>query len=725
MSVTGVGGLSLTPTPNYTNNVNVGTATASYTFSGDANHDGSSDSKNFEITKASTTTTVTCPASETYTGAAITPCTVAVTGANLSLTPTPNYANNTNVGTATASYTYASDANHDGSTGNSSFAIGKASSTTTVNCPTNVTYTSSALEPCTASVTGVGGLNESLTVNYTNNTNAGTANASASYAGDANHTGSSDSKNFTIDPAASTTTVTCGAGPFSYDGSAKTPCTASVTGAGGLNQSLTVNYTNNTSAGTATASASYAGDVNHAGSSDSKNFEITKASSTVTVTCPGTSQTYNGSPQAPCTAEATGVGMSPVNVSASLVYSNNTNVGTATADASWAGDADHTGNTGSSSFTISQATSTVTVTCTTGTPHAYMGSAQTPCTAAATGAGMSAVDVTSSLVYGNNINVGAATAGGSWAGDTNHTGNTGSGGFSITLANQTITWSNPAAIIYGTALSVTQLNAAVAGVPGGSAPGGLTYSPVSGTILSAGPHTLSVDAAATSNYNAAHKDVTINVNKAPLSITADNKSMLFGGSVPAFTVAYSGFVAGENASNLGGTLTFTVKDSLNNPVTVSASTLAGTYTIIPGGLTSSNYNISFVNGTLTIGSWTLHGFYQPVDMSISAIIWNTIKGGSTVPLKFNIFAGSVERTSTSDIASFIYAVIPCITTGVDDPVDTSLLSTGGTVLRYSGTPGSDGQFIQNWQTPKPANVCYQVRMTALDGSHLDAFFKTK
>ena len=51
----------------------------------------------------------------TYTGAAHTPATVAVTGAGgLSLTPTANYANNVNAGTATASYTYAGDDNHAG-----------------------------------------------------------------------------------------------------------------------------------------------------------------------------------------------------------------------------------------------------------------------------------------------------------------------------------------------------------------------------------------------------------------------------------------------------------------------------------------------------------------------------------------------------------------------------------------------------------------------------------
>jgi hypothetical protein len=75
-------------------------------------------------------------------------------------------------------------------------------SSTTINCPTNVTYTGSPLEPCTATATGAGGLNVSVTVVYANNTNAGTATSDATYAGDANHNGSSATQaTFTIDKA--------------------------------------------------------------------------------------------------------------------------------------------------------------------------------------------------------------------------------------------------------------------------------------------------------------------------------------------------------------------------------------------------------------------------------------------------------------------------------------------------------------------------------------------
>ena len=158
---------------------------------------------------------------------------------------TVNYTNNTNVGTASANATFAGDGNHTGSNDAETFTIDKASSTTTVSCPSNTTYTGSALTPCSATATGAGSLNQSLTVNYTNNTNAGMASASASFAGDANHTGSSDSKSFAIDKATSVTMVTIIGGPFTYTGAAFTPATVAVTGVGGLNLTPTANYANN------------------------------------------------------------------------------------------------------------------------------------------------------------------------------------------------------------------------------------------------------------------------------------------------------------------------------------------------------------------------------------------------------------------------------------------------------------------------------------------------
>ena len=284
-----------------------GTYTVEADFAGNGNYKPASAEKTIAIEKASSTTVVTCPASVTYTGSAQEPCSANVTGAGgLDESVTVTYSDNTNAGTATASASYGGDANHKPSGHSKTFTIDKADSTTTVTCPVSVTYTGSGQEPCTAKVTGAGGLNQSLSVNYSSNTDAGTATANAGYAGDANHKASDDSKTFTIEKAGSTTTVTCPAA-VTYDGSAQKPCTAKVTGAGGLDQSLPVSYSDNTNAGTATASAGFGGDANHTSSGDSTTFTIEKADSTTTVSCPA-SVTFNGSAQEPCSANVDGRG---------------------------------------------------------------------------------------------------------------------------------------------------------------------------------------------------------------------------------------------------------------------------------------------------------------------------------------------------------------------------------------------------------------------------------
>jgi subtilisin family serine protease len=201
---------------------------------------------------------------------------------------------------------FAGDASFGASSGTAQLTVSPASSTTTVSCPASVTYNGAAQTPCTASYSTSDGLSGSLTPTYTNNVNAGTATASAIYAGDVNHAGSNGSKNFTIAQAGSATTVSCPAS-VTYNGSAQTPCTASVSGAGGLSLTAAPTHLNNTNAGTATASYTYAGDANHTGSSDFKNFTINKA--TATVLLANLAQTYDGTPRS-ATATTTPGGLS-------------------------------------------------------------------------------------------------------------------------------------------------------------------------------------------------------------------------------------------------------------------------------------------------------------------------------------------------------------------------------------------------------------------------------
>lgn len=83
-------------------------------------------------------------------------------------------------------------------------------------------------------------------------------------------------------------------------------------------------------------------------------------------------------------------------------------------------------------------------------------------------------------------------------------------------------------------------------VAGPAPAGATTYTPAAGTLFGAGAgQVLTVNAAGTNDYNPATLSVPIDVNRAPLTITADNKSREFGKDNPPLTASYAGFVNAE------------------------------------------------------------------------------------------------------------------------------------------------------------------------------------
>jgi hypothetical protein len=140
----------------------------------------------------------------------------------------------------------------------------------------------------------------------------------------------------------------------------------------------------------------------------------------------------------------------------------------------------------------------------------------------------------------------------------------------------------------------------------------------------------------------------------------------------------------------------------------------GTHTLTATA-TDNAGRTSTAQQTYTVMAWTIKGFYQPVDMNG---VLNTVKGGSTVPAKFEVFAGSTELTDTN-LVTMSAAKITCTLTTVDD---IELTSTGSTSLRYDAV---SGQFIYNWKTPATPGSCYKLTMKAADGSSIYANFKMK
>jgi len=101
---------------------------------------------------------------------------------------------------------------------------------------------------------------------------------------------------------------------------------------------------------------------------------------------------------------------------------------------------------------------------------------------------------------------------------------------------------------------------------------------------------ISVSGLNSSNYLIALVNGTLTITPAALTVTANNANKVSGKPNPTFTVSYSGFVNGDTASSLSGMLIFSTPATTSSP--------AGLYVITPSGLTSNNYAITFVSGTL-------------------------------------------------------------------------------------------------------------------------------
>ena len=145
------------------------------------------------------------------------------------------------------------------------------------------------------------------------------------------------------------------------------------------------------------------------------------------------------------------------------------------------------------------------------------------------------------------------------------------------------TYANTAMVGTDSLLSITKTATLVGGgAANGVAQGGAYVITPSLAVMKTGT---------ASNYNFIYTAANGTVLKAPLTMTANDASILLGQGDPAFTARYTGFVNGETAAVL---TTPTV-------TRFGADAAAGSYAgVLRPSATSNNYNIATVNGTFTI-----------------------------------------------------------------------------------------------------------------------------
>lgn len=164
--------------------------------------------------------------------------------------------------------------------------------------------------------------------------------------------------------------------------------------------------------------------------------------------------------------------------------------------------------------------------------------------------------------------------------------------YSVNKLPQTVTISGqPSSVVYGDSFTLS------ASAPGS---GAVTWS-ASGcasvdsngkvTITGTGEFTITATVAEDETYAAASNSVTMTAGQKTLTITAENKSAYVGDSAPALTYTVTGLVGSD---------TLTTASTLSYASTPDMSK-AGTVQILASGAEAGdNYDIQYVNGTLTV-----------------------------------------------------------------------------------------------------------------------------
>jgi len=203
--------------------------------------------------------------------------------------------------------------------------------------------------------------------------------------------------------------------------------------------------------------------------------------------------------------------------------------------------------------------------------------------------------------------------------------------------------------------------------------------------------------------NTASDDVTVKRDARAPEVTwtggpADGAVYDFGDPVPAASCT-----ADDETSGVDGA----------GCTVAGADSAVGTHTLTASARDRAG-NRTSVTRSYTVRPWFVDGFLRPVTMGEGVV--NTVKAGSTVPLKFDVHRGGPTGPDvTGEVGSIVMTRVPCDGSDSAEPV-TAVASTGSTALRYS-----DGQWIQNWATPASGKgSCYRVTLTTLDGSTISA-----
>lgn len=184
---------------------------------------------------------------------------------------------------------------------------------------------------------------------------------------------------------------------------------------------------------------------------------------------------------------------------------------------------------------------------------------------------------------------------------------------------------------------------------------------------------------------------TFTISPKPLTITANDKTITYGDAPTNDGVTYSEFAGTETSSVLTGTLSYAYNYSQYGD--------AGSYTITPSGLSNSNYDITFVPGTLTVNKKevTVTSGITASDKIYDGTTDATLDGTGAV---IEGIIGSDDLTVTAVTGTFDNKNV-----GTDKEVTISDLTLGGSVAdNYELAPSGQQTYTTADITAKDITV---------------------
>ncbi len=263
-------------------------------------------------------------------------------------------------------------------------------------------------------------------------------------------------------------------------------------------------------------------------------------------------------------------------------------------------------------------------------------------------------------------------------------------------------------------------------------------------------------AAESKNYQAVYGSAKVTIGKAPLVVTAGTHTLTYGESLTKETlrsdgaaVSYTGFVEGDTAADsVTGTPVFTSEDYRQYED-------VGTYSITPGGLSSTNYELRYEKGSLQVepkditftwstqNTFTYTGKAQGITVAVSGLVNedavtialadNTATNAGTYIAKVTGIGGTdagnytynaedaavVSKSWSITPAENSWTITPAIqdwtaAEGVTTPEPVGVAEFGTVTFTYASKPTDGAE--PDYDSTKPTEAGTYLMMAAVEGT---------